>query len=35
MENRAIEIHDSAVDRITLEGSVAVLHFPKGVHPLA
>ena len=29
MENRAIEIHDSAVDQITLEGSVAVLHFPE------
>ena len=29
MENRAIEIHDSAVDQITLEAGVAVLHFPK------
>ena len=30
MENRAIEIHDSAVDQITLEPtSVAVLHFPE------
>lgn len=29
MENRAIEIHDSAVDQITLEASAAVLHFPK------
>ena len=29
MENRAIEIHDSAVDQITLEASVAVLHFPE------
>ena len=27
MENRAIEIHDSAVDQITLEAGVAVLHF--------
>lgn len=29
MENRAIEIHDSAIDQITLEASVAVLHFPE------
>jgi hypothetical protein len=29
VENRAIEIHDSAVDQITLEGSAAVLHFPE------
>ena len=29
MENRAIEIHDSAVDQITLEAGVAVLHFPE------
>jgi hypothetical protein len=29
VENRAIEIHDSAVDQITLEASVAVLHFPE------
>ena len=29
MENRAIETHDSAVDQITLEASVAVLHFPE------
>jgi hypothetical protein len=29
VENRAIEIHDSAVDRITVEASVAVLHFPE------
>ena len=29
MQNRAIEIHDSAVDQITLEGNVAVLHFPE------
>jgi len=29
MENRAIQIHASAVDRITLENGVAVLHFPK------
>jgi hypothetical protein len=27
VENRAIEIHDSAVDQITLEAGVAVLHF--------
>ena len=29
MENRAIEIHDSAVDQISLEASMAVLHFPE------
>ena len=29
VQNRAIEIHDSALDRITLEGDVAVLHFPQ------
>ncbi len=29
VQNRAIEIHDSALDRITLEGGVAVLHFAK------
>ena len=29
MENLAIEIHDSAVDQITLEAGVAVLHFPE------
>ncbi len=29
MENRAIEIHDSAVDQIGLETGVAVLHFPE------
>ena len=29
MENRAIEIHDSAVDQITLEASAAVLRFPE------
>lgn len=28
MQNRAIEIHDSALDRIALESGVAVLHFP-------
>jgi hypothetical protein len=27
--NRAIEIHDSAFNRITLEADVAVLHFPE------
>jgi hypothetical protein len=27
VQNRAIEIHDSAVDQITLEAGVAVLHF--------
>lgn len=29
MQNRAIEIHDSALDEITLEAGMAVLHFPK------
>jgi hypothetical protein len=29
VENRAIEIHDSAVDQITLEASAAVLQFPE------
>ena len=29
MQNRAVEIHDSAIDQIILEGSVAVLRFPK------
>ena len=29
MENRSIEIHDSAIDQIILEGSVGVLRFPK------
>jgi hypothetical protein len=29
VQNRAIEIHDSAVDQITLETGVAVLHFPE------
>lgn len=29
MPNRAIEIHDSALDQITLDGGVAVLHFPE------
>ena len=29
MENRAIEIHDSALDKITLEGGVATLYFPE------
>jgi hypothetical protein len=29
MENRAIEIHDSALDQISLEDGVAVLHFPE------
>lgn len=28
MSNRAIEIHDSAVDQISLENGVAVIHFP-------
>jgi hypothetical protein len=28
MQNRAIEIHDSALDQVTLEQDVAVLHFP-------
>ena len=29
MQNQAIEIHDSAFDRITLEGPMATLHFPE------
>ena len=29
MQNEVIEIHDSALDRITLEGGTAVLYFPK------
>jgi len=29
VQNRAIEIHDSALDQITLEGGGAVLHFPQ------
>ena len=29
MQNRAIEIHDSALDQIALEGGEAVLHFPE------
>jgi hypothetical protein len=29
VQNRAIEIHDSALDQIALEGGVAVLHFPQ------
>lgn len=29
MENRAIEIHDSALDQISLENGVALLHFPE------
>jgi len=29
VQNRAIEIHDSAVDEITLKDGDAVLHFPK------
>ena len=29
VQNRAIEIHDSALDQITLEAGEAVLHFPK------
>jgi hypothetical protein len=29
MENRAIEIHDSALDQISLEHGVALLHFPE------
>ena len=29
MQNQVIEIHDSALDRITLEGGTAVLYFPK------
>lgn len=28
MSNRAIEIHDSAVDRITVENGTALIHFP-------
>lgn len=28
MQNRVIEIHDSAVDRIALEDGAAVIHFP-------
>lgn len=28
MENRAIEIHGSALDQISLENGVALLHFP-------
>jgi hypothetical protein len=29
MQNRVIEIHDSALDQVTLEHNVAVLHFPQ------
>ena len=29
MQNQVIEIHDSALDQISLEGGVAVLHFPE------
>jgi hypothetical protein len=29
VQNRAIEIHDSALGQIVLEGGMAVLHFPK------
>ena len=29
MQNRAIEIHDSALGQITVEAGAAVLHFPK------
>jgi hypothetical protein len=29
VQNRAIEIHDSALDQIMLEAGEAVLHFPK------
>jgi hypothetical protein len=29
VQNQAIEIHDSALDQIALEGGMAVLHFPK------
>lgn len=29
MPNQVIEIHDSALDQISLEGGVAVLHFPE------
>jgi len=28
VQNRAIEIHDSELDEVTLEAGVAVLHFP-------
>jgi hypothetical protein len=28
VSNRAIEIHDSAIDQISLENGVAVIHFP-------
>ena len=28
MPNRVIEIHDSAVDRITIENGTALIHFP-------
>jgi hypothetical protein len=28
VQNQVIEIHDSAIDQISLEGDVAVLHFP-------
>jgi hypothetical protein len=29
VQNRAIEIHDSALEKITVEAGVAVLHFPQ------
>jgi len=29
VQNQVIEIHDSALDRISLEGDMAVLHFPE------
>ena len=29
MQNKVIEIHDSALDEISLEGGMAVLHFPE------
>ena len=29
MQNQVIEIHDSALDQINLEGNMAVLHFPE------
>jgi hypothetical protein len=29
VQNQVIEIHDSALDQISLEGGVAVLHFPE------
>jgi hypothetical protein len=29
VQNQVIEIHDSALDRITLEGGMAVLYFPE------